>query len=336
MSTSLDIGGATPARRIALIDTARGVAIVAMVVYHFTWDLGLLRFIDFGILLSPGWVAFQKMIVGSFILLAGVSLALAHARGIRWKPFWRRFAILIGAAALVTIGTYLFEPQSFVYFGVLHAIAAFSLMGLVFLRTPLWLNVLLAAVLIATPLFFGHPLFGERLFSPIGLWDTPPPSEDLVPIFPWFAVTLLGISLARVAMARGWTERLAAVQLSFAPLRWLAVAGRWSLVIYLVHQPLMIGALTAVAQVTNVGEAARADDFIGSCEASCAQSAGNVSYCSRYCACALERVVTEDLWSLLEGEIRSSDEERALAELTNQCAARVIEQDLLMEPAQPQ
>ena len=58
---------------------------------------------------------------------------LGHGGGIRWPAFWRRWAFLVVAALLTTAGTYWMFPDYFVFFGVLHAIALFSLMALPFL-----------------------------------------------------------------------------------------------------------------------------------------------------------------------------------------------------------
>src|SRR5690606_8100560 len=123
--------------------------------------------------------------------------------------------------------------------------------------------------------------------------------------FPWFGVALLGLAAARWATNSGLAERLRAVPTTALPLRALAKAGRWSLIIYLVHQPLLIGVLSAVAAVAPPNEAVRARDFVSSCEISCSESAGEGTYCTRYCACALERVATEDLWAMMEAPSRT-------------------------------
>ena len=310
--------------RIAAIDIARGVAIVAMVVYHFSWDLAFLGFVDFDPTQSLPWIAFQKSIVGSFIFLTGVSLVLAHRDGIRWRPFWKRFAFIAGAAILVSLGTYAFSGEHFVYFGVLHAIAIFSILGLAFLRARLFIVVAVALFIIVLPLFVSSPLFGERVWSWIGLWDVPPPTEDLVPFFPWFGVTLGGIAASRWALAGDVATRLAGFR-GLSPLsRTLARLGRWSLIIYILHQPILIGVLSGVAMLSGVSDARRADNFLSSCEASCGQSAPDQNYCTAYCACSLDRVEAGNLWANLENPQRTDEQNMVLNELTNQCAAEVL------------
>ncbi|WMT88423.1 DUF1624 domain-containing protein [Pelagibacterium sp. 26DY04] len=315
--------------RIAAVDIARGIAIVAMVIYHFSWDLAFLGFVDFDPTQSLPWIVFQKSIVGTFIFLTGVSLVLGHGAGIRWPAFWRRFAIILGAALLVTAGTYTFYAETFVYFGVLHAIALFSLLGLVFLRAPLALVIVPAIAISLLPLFVQDPLFGEKLWSWIGLWDVPPPTEDLVPIFPWFGVALAGIAAARLALASGFATRLAEIQGTTSPARFLARMGRWSLVIYVLHQPIMIGVLMGISSLTGVSEANRANNFLASCEATCGQSAPDQSYCTAYCACTLDRIEGDSLWAMLEAPERTPDQDATLQTLANQCATQVLDERLL-------
>nr|WP_255714133.1 heparan-alpha-glucosaminide N-acetyltransferase [Pelagibacterium xiamenense] len=311
--------------RLAVIDIARGLAILAMVVYHFAWDLAYLQFIALDLRAEIGWVIFQKLIVGSFIFLTGVSLVLAHGDAIRWRAFWRRFALVLGAAMLVTIGTLFFSPNAFVYFGVLHAIALFSLAGLAFLRAPLWLVIALGAAILATATFVQHPLFGEKIWSWIGLWDEPPPAEDLVPIFPWFGVALFGIAFARWARTSGLFDRLAAIPASATPARGLAKAGRWSLPIYLIHQPILLAILMGIAALTNPGAAMQSRLFTQSCEQSCRQSAGDAAFCTAYCGCALTEIEDNALWPLVNNPARTPDEDLRLTEMVNQCTADVIE-----------
>ena len=320
--------------RIAAIDVARGVAIVAMIIYHFSWDLAFLGFVNFDPTQSLPWVVFQKSIVGTFIFLTGVSLVLGHGETIRWRPFWRRFAMILGAALLISAGTYAFNPGTFVYFGVLHAIALFSLLGLAFLKAPLVLTLALAIVLIGLQLFIQSPLFGEKLWSWIGLWDAPPPSEDLVPIFPWFGVALLGIAATRWAINSGLTDRLAQFKGTSSPSRALSKLGRWSLVIYVLHQPILIGILMGIASLTGISETRRAENFLASCQTSCTQSAPDAAYCTAYCSCTLDSIEADTLWPMLEAPQRTPEQDIALSDLTNQCAAQVLDEMLLAPRAE--
>ena len=129
-------GTTTGSSRVPAIDVARGVAVLAMVVYHLAWDFSQLRLNATEIPAEPGWRLFSRAIAATFLLLVGVGLALAHPDRIRWRAFWRRLALVSGAALLITAATYFTYPDSYIFFGILHAIALSSLLAVPFTRTP--------------------------------------------------------------------------------------------------------------------------------------------------------------------------------------------------------
>ncbi|MGV8954309.1 MAG: DUF1624 domain-containing protein, partial [Cypionkella sp.] len=273
----------TPRPRFAVIDIARGVAIIAMVAYHLCWDLSYFRFIAPDVGRDPNWVIIARSILATFLFLVGVGLVLGHGRGVRWSAFWRRTSFVVLGALASTLGTYEVFPDSFVYFGVLHAIALFSLLALPFLFAPLWLAALLAVVVIALPFLFSAPLFDEKLFSWIGFWQVPPPTNDLVPVFPWFAAVLVGIIAARWLLASPLAARLAAIQPAGRLPRLLATLGRWSLLIYLMHQPLLLGVIYPASLLLHPEIAMRRTDFLASCQSSCVEGGTTPALCTTYC-----------------------------------------------------
>jgi len=149
-----------------------------------------------------------------------------------------RLGKIVGAAALVSLATFAIFPDSFIYFGVLHHIALASLVGLVFLRLPLIVNAAVSVGVLALPFYWRE--FSHPLLLPLGLNKNPPFSVDYVPLLPWFAVVLIGISCARILKTG---NLLYLLQGSSKPmfltacLQWL---GRHSLLIYLIHQPILL------------------------------------------------------------------------------------------------
>ena len=245
---------ATPERapkrvpRIAALDIARTLALLAMAVFHFVFDLELFGFLPAGTVFSPGWRALAIGTAGSFILLAGVGLVLAHGAGIRWPAFWRRFGLIAAAAAAISAATWVAMPDSMIFFGILHAIALMSLIGLVVLRLPVWALLALAVFAFTAPWWLSDPVFNAPWLWWTGLQTVAVRSMDYEPVFPWFAPFLVGMALARVALARGWVARLAARRTT--PLQhWLGWPGRHSLAVYLVHQPVLIALVWLAAQV---------------------------------------------------------------------------------------
>jgi uncharacterized membrane protein len=225
------------------IDVYRGLAILAMVAYHATWDLNYYRFIAVGIGVDALWFTIQRSIVTAFLLLVGAGLWLAHGNGIDWRRFWRRQAIVVAAALGVSAVTWFQFGAYFAYFGVLHAIALSSLLALPLVRAPLWAVLAAAALFLLLPAIFTSALFNTPWLAWIGFFTFVPDTADLVPMFPWFGVVLLGMAGMRLlggtpaftwSSDAGWARGLA----------WL---GRWSLVIYLVHQPLLFAIITPIA-----------------------------------------------------------------------------------------
>jgi uncharacterized membrane protein len=307
--------------RLLVVDIARGVAIIAMAIYHLAWDLSFYRFIPVDVGFDPGWVTFARTILFSFMFLVGVGLVLGHGEGIRWRSFWKRWAFVVGGALIITVSTWFTFPESFVYFGVLHAIAATSLVALPFLFAPLWVVGLAAAGIIALPFFFAHPLFDERIFSWVGFWVEPPPTNDLVPMFPWLGVVLLGVLAMRFVRGTALISRLAAIQPGNVVARVLAWMGRWSLVIYLVHQPLLLAIVVPLSMAVGTEEAAREVDFLRSCQSTCEATGTSAALCSTYCQCGLEGIERDDLWDPVFSGVISPAQQAQLDANNRQCSA---------------
>lgn len=233
--------------RIPLIDALRGVAIGLMVVYHTCWDLYYLGLIEANVIEDPVWITFQRSIVVLFLSLVGAGLVLSHGDGVRWPAFWRRFAIIAGASLIVTIGTAVQFPEYFVYFGILQAIALFSLMAVPFLNRAPMMLVLVAALVIFPPMMWHLPVMQEKWLSWIGFWPSPPMTTDIVPVFPWFGVVLLGVAATRWLMGSPAWDWIAGRRLTGVVGQGLRFIGRWSLLIYLVHQPVIFGVTSVIA-----------------------------------------------------------------------------------------
>ncbi|MEJ6395143.1 heparan-alpha-glucosaminide N-acetyltransferase [Gymnodinialimonas sp. 2305UL16-5] len=231
--------------RIPALDIVRSLALCMMVVFHFVFDLEMFGHVPPSTATTGFWRALAVTTAGSFLFLAGVSLYLAHGEGIRWRAFGRRLAILLAAALAVTIGTYLVFPQAFVFFGILHSIALCSLLGLAVLRLPALLIAALAIVVFYAPDYATSDLFNARIWWWTGLQNVTPTTMDYEPIFPWFAPFLAGLAAAKAAAAMGLWARLG----NDTPPRTLRVVawpGQHSLIIYLLHQPVLIGLVGGV------------------------------------------------------------------------------------------
>jgi uncharacterized membrane protein len=231
----------TASGRFDRLDALRGVAMLWMAVFHFAFDLnhfGLLDprqdFYD-----DPLWTTQRTAIVSLFLFTAGVGQALALHAGQPWPRFWRRWAQIAGCALLVSVGSALMFPSSWISFGVLHGIALMLVVARLAapLGAALWPLGLAAVVL---PQFVGHPWFDSRWTNWVGLVTHKPVTEDYVPLLPWLGLMLWGVAAGRWLLAHRPQVLGAALPAPLAP---LAALGRWPLSFYMLHQPLLIGAL---------------------------------------------------------------------------------------------
>ncbi|MCU0904261.1 MAG: DUF1624 domain-containing protein [Tabrizicola sp.] len=233
MSSAPDL---LPPGRLLGLDAARTLAVVCMVIFHFTFDLALFGLIDPGTMSQPFWYYFARAIAGSFLFLSGISLWLAHGKGIRWPAFWTRFAKVAGGALLVSLASIWFVPGGTILFGILHAIAAASLLGLIALRLPWPVTLAFAAIIFVAAWGPRFPAFDPLWLVWTGLAETRPMMGDYTPLVPWAAPALAGIACAKALKLDQWRgtppSRLTRI---------LTFPGRHSLIIYLVHQPILIG-----------------------------------------------------------------------------------------------
>lgn len=240
----------TTTTRIEMLDWARGVALIAMTIFHFAFDLELFGFLEQGFISQPHWKYFARAIASSFLFLAGFSLFLAHHQGIRWSSWRWRMLKIGGAACLITVATWFATPGQYIFFGILHAIAFASLAGLLFMRLPALVTLVCAVIVFVIGQTYETSVLGHWAFWWTGLSQAAINSSDYVPVFPWFSAPLAGVAVAKLAIQRGWLATLSGPQLRSPVSALLKFIGRNSLVYYLVHQPVMIAGILSIAYLT--------------------------------------------------------------------------------------
>jgi uncharacterized membrane protein len=301
------------------VDVARGVAILAMIVYHFSWDLSFLRLIETNILAVPAWRWFARGIAGSFLILAGFGLVLAHAQGFRRVAFLRRLSKVGGAALAVTLVTFFAFPHSYIFFGILHCIAVSSVLALPFLRLHTALVLLAAAFFLAGPSLFTSPALDAPWLDWLGLGATNPVTNDYVPIFPWFGLNLIGVAAGQVLLPlrEAWSlGRWRADGSLFKALIW---AGRRSLPIYLIHQIVLLALLYGVLQITGPSPAAEARPFMDECESSCLAQGAQAQTCRAICSCTVREMRSGDLWRKFVDNTLTAEDQTRISRTAQQC-----------------
>jgi uncharacterized membrane protein len=238
---------ARPGARFDRLDALRGVAIVWMAVFHFCFDLNYYNLLQphQAFTRDPFWTTQRSCIVSLFLTCAGLSQAVALDALQRWPRFWRRWAQVAGCAVLVSAGSALMFPNSWIHFGVLHGLAVMLVLCRLAAPLRLWLWPL-GALCLALPRFVQHPFFDSRLTNWVGLVTHKPLTEDYVPVLPWLGVMLWGLAVGQWLLRSRPDLLRGAVPQAVQP---LAALGRWSLSFYMLHQPLLIGGILAGHQL---------------------------------------------------------------------------------------
>ena len=236
-------------QRLHFLDALRGFTLVNMIAFHGLWNLVYL----FGLKAdwytgTPGYI-WQQWICWTFILLSGFCWSFS-------RNHLKRGLTVFGGGLIVTAVTCLVMPESRIVFGVLTCIGSCMLL---MIPTEKLAGKLPAAVGLA--LSFGAFVLLRNISSgslgfeswvicrlPASLYQNlltaylgfPHPgffSTDYFPLLPWFFLFVAGYFLFRLLNERGLNEKLFS-RGQIPVLNWL---GRHSLIVYLLHQPVLYG-----------------------------------------------------------------------------------------------
>lgn len=309
-----------PKGRIGALDTLRGIALIAMASYHFTWDLELFGYLEPGTATQGLWKIYARGIASSFLFLAGFSLYLAHSKGINWPSFRKRFAMIAAAAVVITVATAIATPDGMIFFGILHNIAAASLVGLLFLRLPVVVTLIVAAAALAAPFYLTADIFSTPWLLWIGLSPVMPRSNDYVPLLPWLAPFLLGLSAAKIALPAGWLDRF---RTPSHPRNPLALAGKHSLAFYLIHQPILVGIVYLASLVAPPPPVDMVEQYKNLCMRSCVNSENGTAICESFCGCKLEKLQAEGIFDNMMANKVNEQEQVKMGDISFMCAQEV-------------
>jgi uncharacterized membrane protein len=235
-------------KRFWEIDLLRGLAIVMMVFYHFLFDLQY--FGVYSLNVSSGTLWFMaRCIAFTFIFLVGVSLSLSHSRAELkseyrtekrfFSKYLKRGVKIFSLGLLITAVTWLFIPQDFIVFGVLHFIGIAIILEYPFLNFK-YLNLALGIIFIILGIFLAQFTFNSPWFLWLGLQPAGFITVDYFPLLPWLGVVSLGLFAGGI-LYRNYERRFTIPDLSnLSVTRFFNFLGRHSLLIYLLHQPILL------------------------------------------------------------------------------------------------
>jgi uncharacterized membrane protein len=238
-----------PSSRFREIDATRGIAILMMIVFHTVFDLSFFQIAPVNV--STGfWRYFAMATASLFLLVVGISLVVSHARAsgklsgpLLAKKFLLRGAGIFALGLLATLATMLYLREGFIIFGILHLIGVSVMLSVLFFRFGKY-NIILGLLCIAGGFFIGT-MTGPVWLLPLGIQPASFASVDYTPLIPWFGAVLIGMGMGEFLYAGG-VRRFEVPHIPERIVAPLAFAGQYSLIIYLVHQPVIILLLGAV------------------------------------------------------------------------------------------
>ena len=238
--------------RLWEVDSARGIAVLAMIFFHFMWDLQFFGLTSVDVF-SPAWQTFARSIGTTFMFVMGVSLTLDavrfkdNASGI-WRRNLRRGLTIFGAGMLVTLATFIIVSDEFVRFGILHLAGASIILAMPFVNRRIRYALIAGVVLIALGFLFGRLSAPYPWLIPLGIREAGVNMVDYYPLVPWFGVVLLGLAFGAYTFPQKQRRFAVPDWGNTAPARFLQFIGRHSLAIYLLHQPILIALIFVVTQ----------------------------------------------------------------------------------------
>ncbi len=228
------------------IDFLRGIAVVLMIIFNYAFALRYLRIYAFDANWLFWWL-FPRLIAGIFIFLVGVSLSVSYSRRKRYKYgidlykkyIFRGAGIFLLGLIITAVTWYLF-PNAAIFFGILHFIGLSIILSPIFIRFN-YENIIFAALFILVGIYFSTFAVDVHSLLWLGLIPENFYTFDYFPIFPWFGIILFGIFFGGKLYKNGKRNFRIRKQPSkfFLP----CFLGRHSLIIYFLHQPLLIAVL---------------------------------------------------------------------------------------------
>ncbi len=236
----------TLGKRFWEIDFLRGIAIILMIIFHLLFDMNYFASAGFN-LYSGFWFALGRAAALTFLFLVGLSLTLSWSRALKrgnagFPKYLKRGLKIFCYGLIITLITWAVLPQGAILFGILHLIGISIILAYPFLRFRA-LNLLLGIILIIAGIFlqtltFDFPWLLWLGFRPLAFY-----TFDYLPLLPWFGVVLLGIFFGNL-LYPNYKRRFGIRDISrLIPIKFLSYLGRHSLIIYLLHQPVLLALL---------------------------------------------------------------------------------------------
>jgi uncharacterized membrane protein len=229
------------------IDFLRGIAVIMMIVYHVLFDLDFLQIVNFP--LQTLWFRLFLYPIGTlFLLLVGVSLVLSYNRYYQkhkivppFTKYLKRGVILFSLALLITAITWVYPHEGFIVFGVIHCIGLSIILSYFFISKP-EISLMTGVVIIILGIYFMNISVSNPYVFWLGLKTPFFYTLDYFPLLPWFGVVLIGIFIGQ-RISPFLEKRYRVDQKIPRFFKAITVLGKNSLIVYILHQPILYAIL---------------------------------------------------------------------------------------------
>ncbi len=234
------------------IDFLRGSAVIMMILFHFLFDLSFFGIYPLNIFSGFLWI-FPRIIASIFIFLVGVSLYLSYTRaeksGIYMKEkdyfykYLRRGIWIFSLGLIITVATWIFVRADFIIFGILHFIGLAIVLQYPFLKYNWrfkYINLIFGLIFITAGLYLALFTFNFNGLLWLGFVPQNLQTLDYFPLLPWLGVMSLGIFAGSV-FYKNYNRNFKIPDISqLSPIKLFSFLGKHSLLIYFIHQPLLL------------------------------------------------------------------------------------------------
>ena len=216
-----------------------------MIVFHILYDLNYFNILSINLKLVY-FLLLMYSIGTIFLLLVGISLYLSYLKSkdnltkkqMKLKIFCRGLKIF-GLGCLITIVTWIYPHEGFIIFGVLHCIGLSIILAYPFLRFNIT-NLMIGILLVFAGIYLKTLSFDFSWLLWLGFKPSQFYTVDYFPLLPWFGVILIGLFIGN-NLYKCYKRRFYLKDLSkLRSIRFFCFLGKHSLIIYFLHQPIII------------------------------------------------------------------------------------------------
>lgn len=244
----------TDGKRLYLIDAIRALAIISMVFFHGFYDYLVFSGANTRISQTGAFHIWEQTICWTFIFISGYCRAMGR------KNLKRGIMVLV-CAVIISVVTYFATPDDFINFGVLCFIGSAMLILIPFDKLFKKMNPFVGLIVFALLFFltFDIPngyigyeglkickmpdfLYANYLTAYLGFPHPQFTSGDYFPVIPWINLFVCGYFTQIIIDTK--CPKFKEILKFKVPV--LSQVGRYSLLIYMAHQPILYGAFVLI------------------------------------------------------------------------------------------